>query len=195
MNNKAVSLLLSNADSKEVYSELEIKRLSDKFGQPFILNLYPIDVYKLDLIKDKDEKQYKALELSLKDLNNKELLEARGVSSFNELIDEIFIVGEVNDIYNAILDVSVISKEDVNSLKQDPSYEDAYWLWKNKYINIPSDYFKLSFADKQILTEFINRRETERKEEMQEILNQVGKAKDPFAIIGQILLRQTVEIV
>ena len=188
--NKAVSLLLSNAYNKDLSStELEIIRLSEQFGQPFLITINPIDILLLDSYNSEEDRMYKALELSLLDFVNEELYKSRGVECFKDLIDELFILGEIHYIYTNILDISVLSKDDVESFKEDRGYDDAYWLWKHKYITKPSEYFDMSFADKQVITLFINKKMEESNIELKELMDSVKDSKSAEAMQGQLLIK------
>lgn len=184
---KAVDLLL-NKNNKD--AQIEIERLSEKFGQPFMISIRPIDLSLIDESLENFEKIYKTIELGLvDDLNNEELFNQYNVSTFEDLLNQIFLVGELRHIAKEITLLSSLTTEDMDEMKQDIFYQDARWLWKRKYITAPSEYFKLNLVDKQILNDWINETIKEDEKDLKELVKSIKDSKTAESVQAQLLFK------
>lgn len=185
--NKAVDLLLGK-NNKD--AQIEIERLSEQFGQPFLITIHPIDLLSIDESMDNDKKAYKIIEYGLVDeLNDEEVFKQYNVSSFEELLNVIFLIGEIRYISEEITKLSLLSKEDIDDLKNDMFYRDAQWLWNNKYILAPSEYFKLNLTDKRIINEWINDKIKQDSQDMKELIKSIKDSKTAEAVNAQLLFK------
>lgn len=117
--NLAEALLAADAGkiTKKETKEMEIKRLSNILGEPFILQLKQIPNRRVREIQDRSlhidggktsVDQYK-MSMGLlcdgianKDFDSREVLKHYGVGSRKELFDVLFNAGEIQDIANEI---------------------------------------------------------------------------------------------
>ena len=182
---KAVDLLLGKSNND---AQVEIERLSDQIGQPFFITIRPIDLFSIEATTEEDA-IFQTLKLGIvDDFNNEELFKQRGVSSYEELMNNLFQYGELRYLAESIKQISLLNSTELESFRNESGYKDAYWLWSNKHITAPSEYFKMSFIDKQLISDFIATKEKDKVEQLKEIVESLKSFKSAEGVNAQLLL-------
>ncbi len=104
---------------------IEIPRLSELLGEPFILTCYAISSEQLQYISEvakdyKTESYYAVIEcceIDGKKLNCEELLKKFEVKRPVEILDKLFLSGEIQAIYNVIKNTSGFGNNVVKEIK------------------------------------------------------------------------------
>lgn len=120
--------LLLNADAnklKNVKKQYEVKRLSDALGEPFIVEISPLTNEQMNYVMEigKDEKDTKlsilceSCKVGGHSFKEKEIMDKYGVYTPYELIEKIFLPGEIFEIYKVINDLSGFTKDAVVEIK------------------------------------------------------------------------------
>ncbi|MCX7710064.1 MAG: hypothetical protein N2484_09455 [Clostridia bacterium] len=127
-------MLLSNDinEFKMPEKELEIKRLSELYKQPFIITFRAIKPDEEEEIQrdcmtitkdgvDIDSSKMKYLTagkcLMNPDIRNKELQKKFNAANYMELLKKLFLIGEVTAIYEQIQEISGYGKDKVEEVK------------------------------------------------------------------------------
>lgn len=127
-------MLLSNAieDFKLPEMELEIKRLSELYKQPFVITFRAIkpdeeeDIQKdcMTITKDGvdvDSSKMKYLTVAKcllsPDVRNKDLQAKFKAANYMELLKKLFLIGEVSAVYDQIQELSGYGKNKVEEVK------------------------------------------------------------------------------
>lgn len=119
VNKKALELLLSNSVEKfkKPQKEVEIKRLSEALGEPFMVTIQTVS---MDLMKEMEESRLgnvdsamKILEKGLIDppVRNKEVQAKFGAPNYVDLINRLFVPGEIIKLSVEIADLSGINED------------------------------------------------------------------------------------
>lgn len=132
MSNKALSLLLSSSSDKfkKPTKEVEITRLSELVGEPFICTVQAIDMNQFkEILRETGESQnaessMEAAQLSVKmglidpKLTDKELQKHFGAPNYRELMNKMFLTGEIMELSEAIMEVSKLNPEEKKKVKK-----------------------------------------------------------------------------
>ena len=182
---KAVDLLLGKNNND---AQVEIERLSEQIGQPFFVNIRAIDLFAID--DSEEDAMYQTLKLGILDnFDNEELFKKYDVDSYTKLMDKLFQIGELRYLADSIKKMSLLTSSELESFKTEAGYDDAYWLWKNKHITAPSEYFKMSYIDKQLINDFIGTKEKVKEEQLKDVIESIKDYKSAEGINAQLLLQ------
>lgn len=131
MSNKALSLLLSsNTDKfKKPTKEVELTRLSEALGEPFLCTVQAIDMnqFKEILRETGDhsaESSIEAAQLAVKmglidpKLTDKELQRHFNAPNYKELMNKMFLTCEIMELSEAIMDISKLTPEEKKKIKK-----------------------------------------------------------------------------
>lgn len=132
MSNKALNLLLSSSTDKfkKPIKEVEIIRLSELVGEPFMCTVQAIDMnqFKEILRETREsgnaESSMEAAQLAVKmglidpKLTDKELQKHFNAPNYKELMNKMFLTGEVMELSEAIMDVSKLTPEEKKKIKK-----------------------------------------------------------------------------
>ncbi|AZV57924.1 hypothetical protein [Clostridium sp. AWRP] len=132
MNNK-VDLLLKLDKTKLVRPtrEIEIKRLSENLGEPFVITCQALTSDEYEELQESvslsaDGKintdkniQVETVIRGVKDpnLNNQKIVEYFGGISASDAVGKIFLPGEVSSIYTVVTELSGFNKDAVKEIK------------------------------------------------------------------------------
>lgn len=101
--------------------QVEIKRLSKEFGQPFYIKFRAATINETKEIgenagdNDTEEMKWTIYEMSIDpDFKNKELRDKFGVKRPVDIVDTILLGGEILTVYQAILRLSGFDREGLN---------------------------------------------------------------------------------
>lgn len=121
--------LLLETDAEKLQAKhsknYEIKRLSKVLGEKFIITCYALTHEQVEHIgeiskSNKDMKLNAVLEackIEGKRFNNKELMDKFGVVTPTDLLNKLFLPGELYEIYEIINTLSGYSKDAVREIK------------------------------------------------------------------------------
>lgn len=107
--------------------DFEITRLSKKLGIPFILQCKPLSSEQMEHIVEISKNNITDIKLNAilegcslenKSINNAALLEKFGCLTGKELIEKLFIIGEISELYQIINEISGYSKDAVKEVKK-----------------------------------------------------------------------------
>lgn len=132
MSNKALALLLSSSTDKftKPTKEVEITRLSEALGEPFICTVQAIDMNQFkEILREAGESQnaessMEASQLAVKmglidpKLTDKELQKHFNAPTYKELMNKMFLTGEIMELSEAIMDVSKLTPEEKKKIKK-----------------------------------------------------------------------------
>ena len=134
MNTNAMELLLnSNIEAiKKPTKMVEIERLSEAFGATFEVEVQAIDLNQFTAVMKnskefEDDTQLSSIEasvLAVKEgmispkLTDKELQKHLGASNWKELLNKLFLTGEIMNISEEIMNLSQLSSEDKKKIKK-----------------------------------------------------------------------------
>lgn len=132
MSNKALSLLLSSSSDKfkKPTKEVEITRLSEILGEPFICTVQAIDMNQFkEILRETGESQnaessMEAAQLAVKmglidpKLTDKELQKHFNAPNYRELMNKMFLTGEIMELSEAIMEVSKLNPEEKKKIKK-----------------------------------------------------------------------------
>ena len=127
--NLAEALLAADAGKimKKQTKDLEIKRLSSRIGEPFVLHLRELSPRRVNDIaemttevvdgKPKQNRYKMVLQVICeavadKDFDNRDVLKHYGVATRKELFEKLFSVAEIEDIYTEANKLCGYGKED-----------------------------------------------------------------------------------
>lgn len=130
-----ITELLLSSDINEFKmpeKELEIKRLSDLYKQPFVITFRAIKPDEEEEIQrdcmtitkdgvdiDSSKMKYQTVGKCLisPEVKNKELQKKFGAANYMELMKKLFLIGEVTAIYEQIQEISGYGKDTVEEVK------------------------------------------------------------------------------
>lgn len=132
MSNKALSLLLSSSTDKfkKPTKEVEIERLSELVGEPFLCTVQAIDMNQFkEILRETGEagsaeSSMDAAQLSVKmglvdpKLTDKELQKHFNAPNYKELMNKMFLTGEIMQLSEAIMDISKLTPEEKQKIKK-----------------------------------------------------------------------------
>ena len=132
MSNKALSLLLSSSSDKfkKPTKEVEITRLSELVGEPFICTVQAIDMNQFkEILRETGEgasaeSSMDAAQLAVKmglvdpKLTDKELQKHFNAPNYRELMNKMFLTGEIMELSEAIMEVSKLNPEEKKKVKK-----------------------------------------------------------------------------
>lgn len=132
MSNKALSLLLSsNTDKfKKPTKEVELTRLTEALGEPFLCTVQAIDMNQFKEILRQTgetrnaESNIQVAELAVKmglidpKLTDKELQRHFNAPNYKELMNKMFLTGEIMELSEAIMDISKLNPEEKKEIKK-----------------------------------------------------------------------------
>lgn len=132
MSNKALSLLLaSNTDKfKKPTKEVEITRLTEVLGEPFLCTIQAIDMSQFKEIlrqtgeERNTESNIEVAELAVKmglidpKLTDKELQKHFNAPNYKELMNKMFLTGEIVQLSEAIMEISKLNPEEKKEIKK-----------------------------------------------------------------------------
>ena len=132
MSNKALSLLLSSSSDKfkKPTKEVEITRLSELVGEPFVCTVQAIDMNQFkEILRETGESQNAessmdaaqlAVKMGLVDpkLTDKELQKHFNAPNYRELMNKMFLTGEIMELSEAIMEVSKLNPEEKKKVKK-----------------------------------------------------------------------------
>lgn len=132
MSNKALSLLLSSSSDKfkKPTKEVEITRLSEILGEPFICTVQAIDMNQFkEILRETGESQnaessMEAAQLAVKmglidpKLTDKNLQQHFNAPNYRELMNKMFLTGEIMQLSEAIMEVSKLNPEEKKKIKK-----------------------------------------------------------------------------
>ena len=106
-------------------AKMEIKRLSRKLGEPFVVTCAPISEKSIAYVGEmansfEEQKTYTILEccrVEGKRFNDKAFLEWTGAMTEAEVVKKLFLPGEIQKIYSKVSDLSGYGKDAVAELK------------------------------------------------------------------------------
>ena len=134
MNTNALELLLnSNLEAiKKPTKTMEIERLSEALGSKFEVTIQAIDLNQFTSVM-KNSKEYEedpqlssieAAVLAVKEgmispkVTDKELQKHLGAANWKELLNKLFLTGEIMNISEEIMELSQLSPEDKKKIKK-----------------------------------------------------------------------------
>lgn len=122
--------LLLNTDVEKLKQglkkEYEIKRLSKLLGKPFKVTCYPLTSEQTEHVMEvsngkiadiKINAVLEACRIEGQKLNKPELLGKFKVLTTKELIEKLFLVGEISALYDVINEISGYGKDSVKEIK------------------------------------------------------------------------------
>lgn len=132
MSNKALSLLLSsNTDKfKKPTKEVELTRLTEALGEPFLCTVQAIDMNQFKEILRQTgearnaESNIEVAELAVKmglidpKLTDKELQKHFNAPNYKELMNKMFLTGEIVELSEAIMEISKLNPEEKKEIKK-----------------------------------------------------------------------------
>ncbi len=132
MSNKALGLLLSsNTDKfKKPTKEVELTRLTEALGEPFLCTVQAIDMNQFKEILRQTgetrnaESNIQVAELAVKmglidpKLTDKELQRHFNAPNYKELMNKMFLTGEIMELSEAIMDISKLNPEEKKEIKK-----------------------------------------------------------------------------
>ena len=132
MSNKALSLLLSsNTDKfKKPTKEVELTRLTEAHGEPFLCTVQAIDMNQFKEILRQTgetrnaESNIQVAELAVKmglidpKLTDKELQRHFNAPHYKEIMNKMFLTGEIMELSEAIMDISKLNPEEKKEIKK-----------------------------------------------------------------------------
>ena len=132
MSNKALGLLLSsNTDKfKKPTKEVELTRLTEALGEPFLCTVQAIDMNQFKEILRQTgetrnaESNIQVAELAFKmglidpKLTDKELQRHFNAPNYKELMNKMFLTGEIMELSEAIMDISKLNPEEKKEIKK-----------------------------------------------------------------------------
>lgn len=107
--------------------DFEITRLSKKLGIPFILQCKPLSSEQMDHIVEISKNNITDIKLNAilegcsldnKSINNAALLEKFNCLTGKELVEKLFLIGEISELYQIINEISGYSKDAVKEIKK-----------------------------------------------------------------------------
>ena len=120
-------LLQTDAEKigKRESKKMEIKRLSKLIGEPFIVTLTPLTSEQFSYIGEMSKNDtdircnavLEACKIEKKKISCQELLDKFGVVTGREVLEKLFLVGEIGEIYNKISDMSGYGRKTVEEIK------------------------------------------------------------------------------
>lgn len=131
-NNKAMELLRANGRDSfyKPTKEIEITRLSEQVGSPFICTVKAIDMNQFkDLMREMGQEgdavasmdaSLEAVRMGLVDpcVTDKELHKQYGVQNWKEFLNFLFLTGEIMELSEAIMDISKLTPEEKKKTKK-----------------------------------------------------------------------------
>lgn len=132
MSNKALSLLLLSSTDKfrKPTKEVEITRLSELVGEPFVCTVQAIDMNQFkEILRETGESgnaessmevAQLAVKMGLIDpkLTDKELQKHFNAPNYKELMNKMFLTGEIMELSEAIMEVSKLTPEEKKKIKK-----------------------------------------------------------------------------
>lgn len=132
MSNKALSLLLSsNTDKfKKPTKEVELTRLTEALGEPFLCTVQAIDMNQFkEILRQAGEARnaesnIQVAELAVKmglidpKLTDKELQKHFNAPNYKELMSKMFLTGEIVELSEAIMEISKLNPEEKKEIKK-----------------------------------------------------------------------------
>lgn len=122
--------LLLESDIEKLKSDnsqnIEIKRLSKVLGEKFIVTCHPLtheDVTHIGEVSKTNVDMklnaiFEACRLEGKKFNNEDLMKKFDVVSAKDLLNKLFLPGEVSAIYNVVNEISGYGKDAVKEVKK-----------------------------------------------------------------------------
>lgn len=132
MSQKALSLLLSSSTDKfkKPTKEIEITRLSEALGEPFMCTVQAIDMNQFkEILRETGESanaesSMEAAQLAVKmglidpKVTDKELQKHFAAPNYKELMNKMFLTGEIMELSEAIMEVSKLTPEEKKEIKK-----------------------------------------------------------------------------
>ena len=115
-----LDFLTNNTAAAQKKAEYKHTRFSQQAGEDVVFTIRSLDfdtISELIRLHEDDFKIYIVLE-SLEDFKNKALLTKYKVSGFDQLVNKIFLPGEINEIYNRISELSGYGGGSVQEIKK-----------------------------------------------------------------------------
>lgn len=111
--------------SKRETKKIEVKRLSELFGEPFVVECRPLNSEQLEHIGEisktnaetRKNTVLEACRVEGKKFSCKELREKFGVVTGGDVLNQLFLLGEVSALYQTVSEMSGYGKNVVEEVK------------------------------------------------------------------------------